>query len=187
MRKVLEALERATAQAVREGLVDAWYWRQPSPLGRLTVVTTDAGVCAVAFPEADEETLEEVAAALGPNVCPARGETAEVRRQLDEYFRRKREEFELLTDLRLTTEFRQRVLRRLEAVPYGATMTYAELAAAVGRPRGPRAIGQAVGHNPVPIIVPCHRVVGSDGTLTGYGGGLDRKRLLLDLERRGKR
>jgi len=184
--KVLEMLEQAVAEAAREGLVDAWYWRQPSPFGQLTVVTSEQGVCAVAFPEHDDEILEEVAAALGPRVCPARGETAEVRRQLDEYFLGKRRAFDLVTDLRLTTDFRRLVLRRLALVPYGATTTYAGLAAAVGRPRGPRAVGQAVGHNPVPIIVPCHRVLASDGTLGGYGGGLERKRLLLELERRGK-
>ena len=187
MRDVLEMLDRVTAEAAKEGLVDAWYWRQPTPLGRLTVVTSAAGVCALAFPEHDDEVLEDVAAALGPRVCPARGETAEVRRQLDEYFLGKRRAFDLKFDLRLTTEFRRLVLRRLALVPYGATTTYAGLAAAVGRPKGPRAVGQAVGHNPVPIIVPCHRVLASDGTLGGYGGGLERKRLLLELERRGKR
>ena len=108
--------------------------------------------------------------------------TDEARRQLDEYFAGERRRFDLPVDLRLAQEFRAAVMKELAEVPYGQLTTYGTLAAKSGRPRAARAVGTIMNRNPVPIVLPCHRVVGSTGALTGYGGGLDRKRALLELE-----
>lgn len=108
---------------------------------------------------------------------------ADVVRQLEEYFRGERSTFEIVLSPR-GTPFQREVWRALSSIPYATTTTYGAIARAVGRPRAVRAVGAANGQNPLPIVVPCHRVIGSDGTLTGYGGGLERKRVLLDLEAR---
>lgn len=145
-----------------------------SPLGSLTVAAGPRGLTGLSFPgrggARDERARDRVA--LAPAV-----------RQLDEFFAGDRRAFELALDLR-GTPFQQRVWAALRRIPYGATLTYAELAQAVGRPDIVRAVAAAVGRTPVPIVVPCHRVIGAGGALTGYGGGLQRKAALLDLERR---
>jgi methylated-DNA-[protein]-cysteine S-methyltransferase len=145
-----------------------------TPLGQLTLLGGARGLTGLRFPGASAPPDE----ASGP----ADGFGA-ARRQLDEYFGGDRERFDLALDL-AGTDFQCRVWRRLLAIPYGATTTYTELAVAIGRPDCVRAVGAAVGRTPVPIIVPCHRVVGANGALTGYGGGLPRKRALLGLEAR---
>jgi O-6-methylguanine DNA methyltransferase len=106
----------------------------------------------------------------------------DARRQLDEYFEGRREAFELDVDLRGTAPFAERVLRELALVPYGRTTTYGALAAQVGEPQAARAVGTVMNRNPVPIVLPCHRVIGASGSLVGYGGGLARKEQLLRLE-----
>ena len=106
----------------------------------------------------------------------------DARRQLDEYFDGKRQRFELRTDLRALAEFNRVVLAELERVPYGSTATYGQLAARVDHPRAARAVGTVMNRNPIPIVLPCHRVIGSNGKLVGYGGGLERKERLLRLE-----
>jgi methylated-DNA-[protein]-cysteine S-methyltransferase len=145
-----------------------------SPLGPLTVVRGPLGLTALSFPGrggARDERRRDPAA------------LADVLAQLDEYFAGERRAFDLPLDLR-GTPFQRRVWAQLRRVPHGATVTYTELARAVGRPDSVRAVAAAVGRTPVPIVVPCHRVVGAGGALTGYGGGLGRKAALLDLERR---
>jgi methylated-DNA-[protein]-cysteine S-methyltransferase len=143
-----------------------------SPLGPLTLVGGLGRLSGLRFPGADPFDT----AGHRP------GAFAAARRELDEFFAGDRRQFDLDVDLGAGTDFQRRVWRRLLEIPYGATMSYTELAAAIGRPERARAVGAAVGRTPVPIIVPCHRVVGANGSLTGYGGGLPRKRALLDLE-----
>jgi methylated-DNA-[protein]-cysteine S-methyltransferase len=145
-----------------------------SPIGALTLVTGDAGLSAVHFPGEG-----------GSGVVCGRDDVAlgGVRRQLDEYFCGVRTRFELELDLSGGTEFQRGVWRQLLTIPYGTTLSYGELTAATGGPpERIRAVAAAVGRTPIPIIVPCHRVIGARGELTGYRGGLDRKRALLELE-----
>ena len=146
-----------------------------SPLGPLTLRGGPRGLTGLDFPGRGDARDE---AAHDPEAL------AEPMRQLEEYFAGRRQRFDLALDLR-GTPFQRAVWARLLAIPYGATTTYGTLAAALGRPDRVRAVGAAVGRTPVPIVVPCHRVLGADGSLTGYGGGLHRKQALLDLERRG--
>jgi methylated-DNA-[protein]-cysteine S-methyltransferase len=144
-----------------------------TPLGELTLVGDAGRLSGLRFPGADP--LD--------GVGHRPGAFAAARRQLDEFFAGDRRHFDLDVDLVAGTDFQRRVWRRLLEIPYGATMSYTALAGAIGRPDRARAVGAAVGRTPVPIIVPCHRVVGANGSLTGYGGGgLPRKRALLDLE-----
>ena len=145
-----------------------------TPLGALTLYAGAYGLTGIAFPGRGRP-LDE--AARDRDALAAAG------RQLDEYFAAARTAFDLPLDLR-GTPFQRRVWAALLEIPYGTTVTYTELAQAVGRPDIVRAVAAAVGRTPVPIVVPCHRVVGAGGALTGYGGGLQRKRALLDLERR---
>jgi methylated-DNA-[protein]-cysteine S-methyltransferase len=146
-----------------------------TPLGPLTLQAEAGGLTALWFPGRPGTLAED-----GRN--PAR--LAGAARQLDEYFAARRTVFDLELDL-AGTPFQRRVWAALREIPYGGTVTYTELAREVGRPDIVRAVAAAVGSTPVPIVVPCHRVVGADGSLTGYGGGLERKRALLDLEQRG--
>jgi O-6-methylguanine DNA methyltransferase len=132
-------------------------------------------------PEPDRE-LEHLSRLLGTRILRVAKPVDPTRRQLDEYFEQRRTEFDLPLDLRLSAEFTRRVLEELAKVPYGETTTYATLAARAARPRAARAVGTVMNRNPIPIVLPCHRVVGSTGSLVGYGGGLDRKEALLRLE-----
>lgn len=157
-----------------------------APLGRLVVAATDRGLAAIALTDRDAgDVLDRLAAAADGRVAESAPDDRldPAVRQLDEYFAGDRRGFDLPLDWRLATPFRRAVLETLvDAVPYGETTSYGELAAAAGRPGAARAVGGAVGANPLPVVVPCHRVVRSDGSLGGYGGGPDRKRLLLRLE-----
>jgi methylated-DNA-[protein]-cysteine S-methyltransferase len=165
------------AAAVREGLVDVRYDVVESPFGELLVAATDRGLCRIWFdPEGQEE---ELARLFGLRVL--RSPLDEVRRELDEYFDGTRHEFDLPLDLRVAA-FNEQVLHELARVPYGITTTYGALANKVGRPRAARAVGTVMNRNPIPIVLPCHRVLGSNGSLTGYAGGLDMKLKLLQLE-----
>ena len=167
--------------AAREGLVDVAYETTDSPVGELLLAATERGLCRVSFdPEPDREL--DLLARFGTRVLRVPRRLDAARRQLDEYFAGKRTAFELETDLALARDFQRDVLRELARVPYGETTTYGSLAARVGRPRAARAVGTAMNRNPVPTVLPCHRVVGSGGSLVGYGGGLERKRALLVLE-----
>jgi methylated-DNA-[protein]-cysteine S-methyltransferase len=165
--------------AVREGLVDVMYDLTDSPVGTLLVASTERGVCRIGYDP--EQTLDELPVRFGLRVLRIPGRLDRVRRELEEYFAGRRREFDLPLDLRVTP-FQESVLRRLALVPFGRLETYAELARQVGKPRAARAVGMVMNRNPIPIVLPCHRIVGSDGSLTGYGGGLDRKEALLRLE-----
>jgi methylated-DNA-[protein]-cysteine S-methyltransferase len=163
--------------ALQEGLVDVRYDIVDSPVGGLFVAATQRGLCRISYwPDGMEEAL---ARTFGPRVL--RSPLDDVRRELDEYFEGTRHEFDLPLDLRVAP-FHADVLAELARVPYGRTETYGSLAAKVGRPRAARAVGTVMNRNPIPIVLPCHRVVGSTGSLVGYAGGLDRKRTLLELE-----
>ena len=155
-------------------MTTAGWTTHESPIGTLTLTASGAGLTGVHFPG----RVAALARSTGPP-----GLLAEARRQLDEYFAGERRGFDLPLDLNAGTDFQRSVWREVAAIPHGATITYGELARRIGRPGHARAAGGANARNPLPVIVPCHRVVGGDGALTGYGGGLDRKRLLLELER----
>ena len=169
--------KRFREAALREGLVDVRYDIVDSPIGDLFVAATDRGLCRISFwPEGMEDALARM---FGPRVL--RSPLDEVRRELDEYFDGDRRTFDIPIDLRVAP-FHAEVLAELARVPYGRTETYGALAAKVGRPRAARAVGTVMNRNPIPIVLPCHRIVGANGSLTGYAGGLDVKRALLELE-----
>ena len=168
--------------AAAEGLLDVAYDLVDTPVGRLLVAVTDQGLCEISYDPEPEREAESLARAFGTRVLRSPKPTDEARRQLDEYFAGERRAFELPVDLRLARDFGRTVLAQLARVPYGELTTYGTLAARAGKPRAARAVGTIMNRNPVPIVLPCHRVVGSTGSLVGYGGGLDRKRALLELE-----
>ena len=168
---------RFRAAAVREGIVDVRYDVVDSPVGDLLVAATERGLARIHFGSTGQE--EELARVFGSRVL--RSPIDDVRRELDEYFEGKRHEFDLQIDLRVAA-FNEEVLRELARVPYGVTTTYGALAAKVGRPNAARAVGTVMNRNPIPIVLPCHRVLGANGSLTGYAGGLDVKLQLLQLE-----
>jgi methylated-DNA-[protein]-cysteine S-methyltransferase len=170
---------RFRAAAAREGLVDVAYDLADTPIGTLLVASTERGVCRIGFQP--DRALDELAARFGLRVLRLPDRLDPVRRELDEYFEGRRHEFDLPLDLRVTP-FQEAVLDQLALVPFGRLETYATLARRVGKPRAARAVGMVMNRNPIPIVLPCHRIVGSDGSLTGYGGGLDRKEALLRLE-----
>ena len=176
----LDARFREAAAA--EGLLDVAYDLVDTPVGRLLVAVTDNGVCEIEYDPEPEREAERLARTFGVRVLRSARPTDDVRRQLHEYFAGKRHEFDLQVDLRAAHDFGRSVLAELARVPYGELTTYGKLAARAGRPRAARAVGTIMNRNPVPIVLPCHRVVGSSGSLTGYGGGLERKRALLELE-----
>lgn len=156
--------------------------RHDSPAGPLFVAATDAGLCAVTFEAFAEEVLERVRKATVAPVRPYREPLLDVHRQLDDYFAGRRRVFDLTLDLRLVSSFARRVLEETARIPFGEVRTYAQVAEAIGSPRSARAVGGALHRNPIAIVIPCHRVIGSSGDLTGYGGGLERKSALLSLE-----
>jgi methylated-DNA-[protein]-cysteine S-methyltransferase len=168
---------RFRAAAVAEGLVDVRYDVVASPVGDLHVAATGRGLCRISYREDDWE--EQLARGFGVRVL--RSPLDDVRRELDEYFEGRRRSFDLPLDLRVA-EFPAAVLHELALVPYGQTDTYGKLAARAVRPRAARAVGTIMNRNPIPIVLPCHRIVGASGALTGYAGGLEVKRHLLELE-----
>ena len=166
--------------AAAAGLLDAAYDLTDSPIGELLVATTDRGVCCISF--TPDETLHTLARAHGSRVLRVSRRLEDVRRELDEYFEGRRTTFELDVDISFLAPFHRVVLDELARVPYGEVTTYGGLAARIDRPNAARAVGGALNKNPVPIVLPCHRVIGASGSLVGYAGGLERKRLLLQLE-----
>lgn len=175
--------ERFRAAAAAADLLDVAYdVLDDTPVGSLLVGVSDRGLCRVHFDPDPEQELEDLARRFGPRVLRSPKAVDRVRRELDEYFTGRRHAFDLELDLRAAPEFHRRVLAELARVEYGHTTTYGALAAQVGAPKAARAVGTVMNRNPVPIVLPCHRVVGASGSLTGYGGGLDRKEWLLRLE-----
>ena len=177
-------LDRVAESAAREGLIDVAYAQVDSPLGPLTVAATGAGLVSLTYPEHPvDAVLERLAAEVSPRVLEAPERLDGIRRELDEYFRGGLECFATPVDWTLTRGFYRRVLEATARVGYGETTTYAAVAEGAGNVRAVRAAGTGLGSNPVPVVVPCHRVLRSGGALGGYTGGLERKEFLLALER----
>jgi methylated-DNA-[protein]-cysteine S-methyltransferase len=168
--------------AAAEGLLDVGFDVVDSPIGPLLVAATRRGLARIFFDAQPELHLDRLAQAFGPRVLRSASSVGAAHRQLDEYFAGERSAFELDVDLRGAAPFAQHVLDELARVPYGQTTTYGTLAAKVGAPRAARAVGMVMNRNPIPIVLPCHRVVGANGSLTGYAGGLEIKERLLRLE-----
>jgi methylated-DNA-[protein]-cysteine S-methyltransferase len=176
-------LRHLVERADSEGLLDVAYTTMDSPFGPLLLATTPRGVIRVGLPNQDADALlEELATRISPRVLEAPGQLDEVRRELDLYFEGKLTDFDLPLDWQLSKDFRRKVLRVIDRIPYGQTRSYMQVAASAGNERAVRAAGTACGSNPIPIIVPCHRVLRTGGALGGYGGGLPMKQALLALE-----
>jgi methylated-DNA-[protein]-cysteine S-methyltransferase len=180
----LERLHGSLARrAADERLLDVAYGTYDSPLGPLTVMVTRRGLVRLSYPgEGIAAQLDELSERVSPRILEAPERTDAVRRQLDEYFEGERRTFEVPIDWRLVRGFAGNVLRATARIPFGSVSSYREVAAEAGSPNAYRAAGNALGSNPVPIVVPCHRVLHVGGGLGGYTGGLDRKRFLLRLE-----
>lgn len=175
--------ERFRTAAAAAGLLDVAYDVLPdTPIGSLLLGVTDHGVCRITFDPDPEQELDALARLHGPRVLRSSRPLDRLRRELDEYFEGRRHRFDVEPDVRVLPEYNRRVLAELARVEYGATTTYGTLAARTGNPRAARAVGTVMHRNPVPIVLPCHRVVGANGSLTGYAGGLERKERLLRLE-----
>ncbi|RMI28923.1 methylated-DNA--[protein]-cysteine S-methyltransferase [Nocardia stercoris] len=180
MARLHQLLERKAEQA---DLLDVAYTTMDTPVGRLLLAATPKGLVRVAYAREDHaQVLEILAVKVSPRILRAPARLDEVRRELDEYFAHRRTSFDVPLDLSLSRGFRQIVQKRLPEIGYGQTRSYAEVAALVGNPKAVRAVGTACATNPLPVIVPCHRVLRTDGSLGGYVGGADAKHLLLDLE-----
>ncbi len=179
-----ELADRLAAGAADRGVLDVAYRTLDSPIGALLVAATERGVVRVAFgwEETPDRVLEDLAERVSPRVLRAPARLDPIAHELDEYFARRRHGFDVPLDLRLTRGFRREVLETLRRVGYGHTASYAQLAADAGRPRAVRAAASACATNPLPLVIPCHRVIRSDGSLGEYGGGSDIKRTLLELE-----
>ncbi|MDS0138963.1 MULTISPECIES: methylated-DNA--[protein]-cysteine S-methyltransferase [unclassified Amycolatopsis] len=175
--------ERLVADAARQGLLDVAYHTVDTPLGPLLLAATEQGLVKVAFDRQDHDAvLAELAAAISPRILRAPARLDPVARQLEEYFTGRRQAFDVPLDLRLARGFRRAVLDHLAEIAYGRTESYAQVAAAAGSPKAVRAVGTACALNPVPVVLPCHRVVRSDGSYGQYAGGPEAKRALLTLE-----
>jgi methylated-DNA-[protein]-cysteine S-methyltransferase len=176
-------LRRLAERATEEGLVDVAYTSADSPFGTLLLARTPRGLVRVGLPNQDrDELLEDLAARVSPRVLEAPAALDEERRELDLYFGGRLERFQLPLDWRLSGGFQLAVQRQIKRIPYGQTRSYAEVARGAGNERAVRAAGTACGRNPLPLVVPCHRVLRSGGALGGYGGGTEMKRGLLELE-----
>ena len=179
-----EALRRLAVRAQEEGLVDVAYAQVDSPLGPLTVAATERGLVQLAYPDQPlDQVLGRLAEAVSPRVLEAPARLDPIRRELEEYFAGRRRRFETPIDWALTAGFFRRVLQATARIGYGQVRTYAEVAERAGNVKAVRAAGNGLGSNPIPVVVPCHRVVRTGGGLGGYTGGLERKRFLLGLER----
>lgn len=169
------------ALAEREGLLDVAVARMDSPIGELLLAATPVGLVRVSF-FGHEATLAELAARISPRILESPKQLDATRRQLDEYFAGDRQRFEIPIDWTLVGEWGRKILDACARIPFGEVRTYGEMAAAAGSPKASRAAGTALGHNPVPVVVPCHRVLRSGGAMGGYTGGLHIKEHLLRLE-----
>jgi methylated-DNA-[protein]-cysteine S-methyltransferase len=178
-----ELHDRLVRRAADDGLLEVAYSVHPSPVGPLLLAATPIGLLRVAYEREDHDAvLSRIAALVSPRILEAPGRLTETARQLDEYFAGRRREFTVPLDRSLSSGFRREVQDHLPAIPYGHTETYTEVATVLGRPRAVRAVGSGCATNPLPLVLPCHRVLRSDGTLGGYAGGLAAKAALLELE-----
>jgi len=178
-----KAIEGLKARAADEGLLDVAYTTTDSPFGPLLLAKTRRGLVRVGLPNQDsDELLVDLAERVSPRVLETPNELDEARRELDLYFEGKLDSFDLPLDWRLSGGFRQKVLRAINRIPYGQTRSYTEMARKAGNERAVRAAGTACGSNPIPLVVPCHRVLRTGGAFGGYAGGLPMKEALLQLE-----
>jgi methylated-DNA-[protein]-cysteine S-methyltransferase len=176
-------LDRLTERAAEQGLLDVAYTTTDSPFGTLLLAATPRGLVRVGLPNQDADALlVDLATRVSPRVLEAPAQLDEARRELDLYFEGKLTEFDLPLDWQLSRDFRRRVLRAIAHIPYGQTRSYTQMAKSAGNERAVRAAGTACGSNPIPVVVPCHRVLRTGGALGGYGGGLPMKEELLRLE-----
>lgn len=174
---------RLAAEAEGDGLLDLAYRTVDSPFGPLLLAASPEGLVRVAFErEGHDSVLARLAGAVSPRILCSPRRTDDVARQLDEYFAGRRRHFDVAVDLQLVRGFRRAVISHLREIPYGRTESYAAVARAAGNPAAVRAAGSACSHNPIPVVVPCHRVVRSDGTIGQYLGGSDMKQALLAME-----
>jgi len=178
---VADLVAQALARADADGLVDVAWAVDDTPIGPLTLAATTSGVVKIAF-GADESALAELAATVSPRLVRLPRRLDALRRELDEYFAGRRRDFDVGLDRRLSHGYRLAVLEELSRVRFGETVTYKDLAQRTGHPKASRAVGTAMATNPIPIVVPCHRVLRTGGALGGYGGGLDTKAWLLRHE-----
>jgi methylated-DNA-[protein]-cysteine S-methyltransferase len=175
--------QRLERDAERDGVLDVAYRTIDTPVGTLLLAATAVGLVRVAYDvEGHDAVLAALANAVSPRVLRAPGRLDSAARQIDEYFARRRTAFEVPVDLRLAEGFRRNVIEHLRDIGYGHRESYAAVAAAIGHPRAVRAVGTACAHNPLPVVIPCHRVVRSDGSTGRYVGGPLAKSTLLDLE-----
>jgi len=185
-RSAVVASATLEATARDSGLLDVGIATLGSPLGDLLIAVTPKGLVRIAYPDEDnDDVIRELATHLSPRLMESAAMTGETRRELDEYFEGRRRRFDQGIDWRLIKGFARRTLRAVSRVPFGAQTTYGALAARIGSPDAARAVGNALGTNPIPIVIPCHRVLRAHGGLGGYSGGIERKRYLLDLEGTG--
>ena len=175
--------QRLERDAASDDLLDVAYRTVDSPVGTLLLAATTVGLVRVAYDVEDHDAvLTKLAAAVSPRVLLSPGRLDAAARQLEEYFTKRRTAFEVPVDMRLTDGFRRSVIEHLRSIGYGRRESYAAVAAAVGSPRAVRAVGTACAHNPLPVVIPCHRVVRSDGSTGQYVGGAAAKAALLALE-----
>jgi methylated-DNA-[protein]-cysteine S-methyltransferase len=181
---VMDSRERLLARARRDGLETVGYRVIDSPLGPLWIAVGPKGVLAIHYGnEPSRAELARIVRTYGPGVLPDTRKADPIARELDQYFSGKRKAFDVTVDLSPLTPFQRRILTATARVPFGDVSTYARVAARAGSENASRAAGQALGSNPILIVVPCHRILASDGSLGGYAGGLAAKRVLLQLER----
>ena len=181
-RRTLEALEALYGDAAAAPRRTIYYCALPTPIGRVFVAAGEAGLVRLSFRQSEASFVAELGRRLGADVVRSPARTADIVHQLRAYFAGERRRFDVRLDLRHTTPFQRRVLMAAARVPAGKVVSYGDIARRIGQPRGSRAVGQALGQNPIPIVIPCHRVVAAGERIGGYGGGLGIKRKLLRLE-----
>jgi methylated-DNA-[protein]-cysteine S-methyltransferase len=182
---VAAAVRRATERAQAEGVVDITFAEVDSPLGTLVAARTEQGLVRLAYEEFNgglDQVLDHLALRLSPRIVEAPARLDDVRRELDEFFGGRRQGFDVPIDWALTSGFTRRILQATWAIPFGAVASYRDVATQAGSPKAVRAAGNALSANPIPIVVPCHRVLRTGGGLGGYTGGVDKKESLLRLE-----
>ena len=181
-RRTLAVLDRAYGREADAPAAPVYYSAVPTPIGRIFVAASAGGLVRVSFPRSEASFVGELRRCLGTEPIRSRARTEHIVHQLRAYFAGERRRFDVRLDLSGTSPFQRRVLMAAASVPAGEVVSYGEIARRIGQPHGSRAVGQALGRNPIPIVIPCHRVIAAGGRIGGYGGGLAIKRKLLRLE-----